>query len=115
MALTYYLDEQVQKAIVRGLRLRGIDVMTAQEDGHDATPDIEVLDRATALGRVVFTQDRDFLVEARNRQQNGISFAGVIYAHQTDVPIGDSIRDLEILAVVYEPSDMANRVEYLPI
>jgi len=93
MALIYYLDEQVQKAIASGLRLLGIDVITAQEDGHDSRPDTEVLDRAMALGRVVFTQDTDFLVETSNRQQNGIPFAGVIYAHQTKVPIGDCIRD----------------------
>jgi predicted nuclease of predicted toxin-antitoxin system len=115
MALAYYLDEQVQLAIARGLRKLGFDVLTAQEDGHDATPDPEVLDRAMTLDRVIFTQDADFLVEAQNRQLNGIPFAGVVYANQTQVSIGDCIRDLELLAVFYEPFEMMSRVEYLPL
>jgi hypothetical protein len=115
MAVALYLDEQVQSAITNGLRQRGIDVLTAQEDGHDATPDPVVLDRATALGRVVFTQDMDFLAEAHARQLNGVAFAGVVYAHQIAVSIGNCIRDLELVAAVYEPADMENRVEYLPL
>lgn len=31
------------------------------------------------------------------------------------VTIGDCIRDLEIIAKVYAPEDLANRVEYLPL
>jgi uncharacterized protein with PIN domain len=30
MALAYYLDEQVQNAIARGLRILGFDVLTEQ-------------------------------------------------------------------------------------
>ena len=67
---------------------------------------------ATQLGRVVFTQDEDFLLEARRRQQSGEPFAGVIYAHQLNVTIGG---DLELIAKIYEPAEMASRVEYLPL
>jgi hypothetical protein len=74
-----------------------------------------VLDRATTLGRVIFTQDADFLVEAHYRQLTGVTFAGVVYAHQTHVSIGDCVRDLEILAVFYDPLEMMDRVEYLPL
>jgi predicted nuclease of predicted toxin-antitoxin system len=55
------MDEHVPRAISVGLRLRGVDVLTAQEDGLRNTPDADLLDRATALGRVIFTQDDDFL------------------------------------------------------
>jgi predicted nuclease of predicted toxin-antitoxin system len=115
MALKYYLDEQVQNAIARGLRLLGIDVMTAQEDQHDETPDTVILDRAMKLDRVIFTQDADFLIEAHYRQLSGAPFSGVVYAHQTQVSIGDCVRDLEILAVFYESFEMLSRVEYLPL
>jgi predicted nuclease of predicted toxin-antitoxin system len=115
MGLAYYMDEHVDIAITRGLRMRGIDVLTAQEDGLDATPDPVVLDRSTSLDRVVFTKDSDFLAEANRRQNQGIPFAGVVYAHQIGPSVGLCVRDLEILAVVYELSEMMNRVEYLPL
>lgn len=74
-----------------------------------------LLDRATELGRVLFTQDDDLLREARFRQQSGIRFACVIYAHQLNVTIGECIVDLEIVAGASEPAEGINRVEYLPL
>lgn len=33
MSVAFYMDEHVPRAISVGLRLRGVDVLTAQEDG----------------------------------------------------------------------------------
>ena len=44
-----YMDENVEGQIVRGLRARNRDVLTAEEDGHGQTPDPQVLDRATTI------------------------------------------------------------------
>jgi hypothetical protein len=74
-----------------------------------------LLDRATALGRALFTQDDDLLREAAARQRHGVAFAGVIYAHQLKVTIGQCIRDLELIATVNEPEDCANQMIYLPL
>ena len=57
MALTLYMDQHVPKAITVGLRLRGVDVVTAYEDGAAELKDSELLDRAQTLKRVLFTQD----------------------------------------------------------
>ena len=57
MSVKLYMDVHVQRAISEGLRLRGIDVLTAQEDGGQRLPDPELLNRATVLGRVLFSQD----------------------------------------------------------
>ncbi|HEY4564743.1 MAG TPA: DUF5615 family PIN-like protein, partial [Thermoanaerobaculia bacterium] len=46
MSLALYMDENVPRAITGGLRLRGIDVLTVQEDGLSGLADPEVLDRA---------------------------------------------------------------------
>ncbi len=78
--ITLYLDENVEGQIVRGLRLRGLDLITAEEDGRGNTPDALVFDRANELGRVVFSRDQDFLREAKQRQEKGEDFAGVILA-----------------------------------
>jgi hypothetical protein len=109
------MDVHVHYAITAGLRLRGVDVLTAQEDGARQLSDSALLDRATVSGRVLFSQDEDLLCEATQRQRSGETFAGVIYAHQLKVTIGQCIRDLEFLAQVGEPGDFVNRVEYLPI
>ncbi len=106
---------QVPRQITAGLHLRGVDVLTVQEDGRTGAADPVVLDRATELGRVVVSRDQDFLIEADRRQAEGISFAGVIYAHQQLVSIGDCIRDLELIAKAGNPEEFVNSVQYLPL
>lgn len=115
MSLALYMDENVHRAITLGLRLRGVDVLTAQEDGRGGLPDGSLLDRAAELGRVLFTQDDDLLAEANLRQSNGTFFAGIVYAHQMHITIGDCIRDLELLAKLATAEELANRVEFLPL
>lgn len=115
MAIALYMDEHVHRAITVGLRLRGIDVLTVQEDGFRNTPDPVILDRAMALGRVLFSQDDDLLAEATRRQREAVPFAGIVYAHQLHTTIGVCVRDLEVIAQAADPVDMANHVEYLPL
>ncbi len=95
------MDENVHGAITRGLRARGIDVQTAQDDLPAGTEDARVLDRATELGRVLFSQDADLLRETARRQQTGERFAGVIFAEQSSVPPGRCIEDLELIGTVW--------------
>ncbi len=65
-----------------------------------------ILDRATALGRVLFSSDEDLIVEARRRQREGTDFAGVIFAPQAH-PIGACIDALELVSKAGEPEDFA--------
>ena len=109
------MDVHVPASITRGLLLRGVDVLTAQLDGTTRLNDPELLDRATELGRVLFSQDEDLLAEATLRQRIGKTFAGLIYAHQLGITIGLAIQDLQILAGAGGREDFANRVEYLPL
>lgn len=73
-----------------------MDVKSAQQDGTTELEDDQLLDRATALNRALFTRDDDLLAEAKKRQQAGRFFAGIIYAHQLRVTIGKCISDLEL-------------------
>lgn len=115
MAIAFYMDHHVPKAITNGLRLRGVDVLTAYEDGTSEYDDDDLLDRATELQRVLFTQDDDLLREAAKRIQEDIAFYGVIYAHQLRVSIGICVNELEMIAQVGEPEDIKNRVQFLPL
>jgi Domain of unknown function (DUF5615) len=109
------MDVHVPRSVTVGLRLRGVDVLTAQEDNAARFSDPELLDRATKLGRVLFSQDDDLLREATRRQCAGESFVGLVYAHQLNVTIGRCIEDLVLIAEAGEPEDLMNAIEYLPL
>jgi predicted nuclease of predicted toxin-antitoxin system len=115
MPLLLYMDHNVPRAITAGLRLRDVDVKTAFEDGAAEMEDPDLLDRAGSLGRILFSEDEDLLVESTRRQRAGIPFHGLIYVHPLRLSIGDCIRDLELIAKTGEPEDMMNRVEILPL
>jgi predicted nuclease of predicted toxin-antitoxin system len=115
MSIALYMDAHVPRAISVELRRRGVSVLTAQDDGTTRMADPDLLDRASSLGYVLFSQDDDLLAEAARRQQLGMPFAGVVYAHQVHVTIGACVRDLELIAKLASPEEMRDRVEYLPL
>jgi hypothetical protein len=115
VAIALYMDQHVARAITVGLRLRGVDVLTAWEDGASAFSDPQVLDRATALGRVLFSQDDDLLVEATRRQAAGLHFGGVVYAHQLRISIGQCVQDLDLIAATGMNEDLRDAILYLPL
>jgi hypothetical protein len=109
------MDHNVPRAITIGLRLRQVDVLTAYEDRSNELNDPLLLDRASELGRVLFTRDDDLLVEAVRRQRTGILFCGVVYAHQLGVPIRQCVDELELIAKSVEPEELLNRIIFLPL
>src|SRR5438270_13947305 len=115
MSVPFYTDVNIRAEITRQLRARKVDVLTSEEDGTRESSDSDLLDRATLLGRVLFTRDADLLAEATMRQRSGRSFVGVIYAHQIGVTIGQCVDDLELIAKTEDPAGWINRVEYLPL
>ena len=60
-----------------------IDVLTVQEDNRSGLADPEVLKRAIALNRILFSQDDDLLAEANMLQKSGVTFPGVVFARQS--------------------------------
>ena len=115
MTLRLYMDVHIKDQVTRQLRRRGVDVLTAQEDAARRMDDAALLQRATALGRVLYSQDEDLLAETALCLQQGRGFSGLFYSRQLAITIGQSVQDLELAANVYDPEDMANRVEYLPL
>lgn len=115
MPVLLFMDHHVPSAVTEGLRERGVDVVTAYEDGSHRLQDPVLLDRATSAGRALFTQDDDLLADAARRQRAGVAFSGVIFARQRHVSIGRCVVDLELIAKVYEPEDLRNQVVYLPL
>jgi len=109
------MDVHVRRAVTEALRERRVDVLTAQADGTTELLDPALLNRATELGRVLFSQDEDLLAEATRRRRNDIPFGDVVYAHQLKVTIGQCVNDLELIAKAGDPADLANRIQFLPL
>ncbi len=104
----FYVDEHVSKAVVMGLRQRGVDVLTVAEADMLGASDKNHLRKALEEGRVIFTQDADFLRLAAE----GIQQAGIIYASQT-TSIGDIIFGLMLVYQVLEAEEMEVHIEFL--
>ena len=111
----FYMDVHVPAAIATGLRRRGIDVLRAQEDNAARLLDSELLDRATALGRVLVSLDKDFTVEVAHRQRVFADFAGVVRLRSDRISVGVYVRELELIASAMEPAELANRITYVPL
>ena len=55
MTIRLYIDEDAQRrALVRALRSRNVDVITAHEAGLTAVPDERHLEQSSEMGRVLF-------------------------------------------------------------
>ena len=115
MAVGVYLDVHVDNAIAVQLRLRHVDVLTAQEDGADRLTDDLLLERASQLERPILTHDIRFQAMAEDWQRSGRPFFGLIFAHQLAASIGQCVKDLEIIALATDPSDWQSVVMRLPL
>jgi predicted nuclease of predicted toxin-antitoxin system len=107
--IRYHLDEHCPHAIADGLRRHGIDVTTAADAGLLRAPDEDHVAFALGEGRVIYIQDDDYL----SLNARGVPHAGITYCHQHSRSIGEVIRSLVLIWEVYEPHEIANRVEYL--
>ena len=104
----FYTDEQVPKAVVDGLRRRGVDVLSTHEAEMLGASDVEQLALASEQGRVILTQDDDFL----RLHAKGQNHCGIVYARQP-TPIGDMIRGLMLIVQVLDAKEMQDHVEFL--
>ena len=108
MNIKFYTDENVSKAIVRGLRARGVEVLTCQEAGLLNATDTTHLDYAKQHGYVIFSHDTDFL----RLHAEGTEHAGIVYAgNQKD--IGGNIRNLKLIHDVLNAEEMYGKVEFI--
>ena len=105
--IRYYTDENVSRAVIHGLRQRGVDVLSVPEADMLSASDEEQLAFAIEQKRVIFTHDDDFLKLAA-----GSEHAGIVYGSKQSL-IGNIIRSLMLIYDVLSVEDMKNQVEFL--
>ena len=102
--IRFYLDENLSPEIAVQLAADGIDVIR----GKLRDSDLNHLQRASALGRVVCTRDKDF-----NRLHKTIDeHAGIIKGHNS-LGIGDWVKYLRFVHATCAADDMRNSVEFV--
>jgi predicted nuclease of predicted toxin-antitoxin system len=107
--IRYHLDEHIDVAVAQGLRRRGIDVTTTADAGLLGAGDPDHLAFAVADGRVIFSNDPDFL----RLHDEGAQHPGIVYCHQQSRSIGEMIRALELIWEILEPEEIRKRVEFI--
>ncbi|MGD9853518.1 MAG: DUF5615 family PIN-like protein [Planctomycetaceae bacterium] len=115
MAVALYFDVHVDHAIAGQLRLRHVDVLTAQEDGSDRLADHLLLERARQLGRPLVTHDIRLHALAEEWRRQHRPFCGLIFGHLMRVSIGQCVRDLELIAKATDAHDWVSTVVRLPL
>ena len=107
--IRFHLDEHCDPAIASGLRLHGVSATTTVEAGLLHASDEEQIAYGVREGRVVFTQDQDFL----RLHAAGVVHRGIAFCHQQSRGIGQVVASLLLIWEVCEPEEMANQVEFL--
>lgn len=88
---------------------RGIDVLTATAAGILGATDVQCLAHAHRSGRVMVTNDDDFL----RLHATGQAHSGIVFCQRASLTIGRLSAALVLLHAVMEPEEMAGRVEFL--
>jgi hypothetical protein len=107
--IRFHLDENCHRAIGEGLRRRGIAVTATPEVGLLSATDEQQVGFSLAQGRVLFTQDHDFL----RFHAAGMAHSGIAYCAKDTRSIGDIIQALVLIWEILEPEEMRNHVEFL--
>jgi hypothetical protein len=115
MQIKLYLDEDAQRSgLVQALRLRGVDVLTANEAGMGERDDADHLDFATAQNRALYSFNiRDFSALHTDCIEAGRHHAGIILAQQQHYSLGEQMRRLLRLIHTISAEDMCDRIEFL--
>jgi hypothetical protein len=117
MSIRLYFDEDsMSHALVRALRARGVNIVTALECNMIEQSDQAHLDFATAQNCVLYSYNIGDYYHLHTFYLNkGKAHAGIILALQQRYTIGQQIRSLLKLMATLSAQDMRNRLEFLSV
>ncbi|QDT52884.1 hypothetical protein Pan44_08970 [Caulifigura coniformis] len=105
--IRYLLDEHIPHVVLAGLRRRNIDFTSINEMRLKGIEDTNVLALARELGRIVVTQDSDFLVEPLSVE----SHAGIVFV-RAGMSISSVLDVLQLIHRACTPVEMHNHIEH---
>lgn len=110
-----YVDEDsMDRALVRALRARGVEITTALAESMIEQSDAAHLEYATSHGRVLYTCNvADFYHLHTEYLAQDKPHAGMILAHQQWYSVGEQMRCLLQLVNTKSAEEMKNWVEFL--
>jgi hypothetical protein len=110
-----YVDEDAaERAVVEGLRARGIDVLTVFDVGRDSDEDGDQLAFAAGEGRCIYSLNvGDFCRLHQQFLAQGQEHAGIILVPRQRYSAGEKIRRLVALVNSTSSEEMRNRLEFL--
>jgi len=110
-----YLDEDaMDNDLIRALRARGVDLLTAQEAGMIEREDDEQLAKATEHGYVIYSFNIcDFCRLHAHWLKQQRPHTGIIVSQQQTYGIGQQMRHLLKLISTVRAEEMQNRLEFL--
>ena len=110
-----YVDEDAgEDAVVKGLRTRGIDVLTTLEANRLGATDAEQLATAISLRRTIYTFNvGDFARLHHEHLEQGIEHTGIIVIPEQRCSTGEKIRRLTKFVKSVTAEDLLNRMKYL--
>ena len=108
-SIGFYFDENMPEEAATQLASLGIDVMTTQEVSREGKGDLDQLRFATRLGRVICSQDKDFLVLARTHPIH----CGIAFTRFKSSEIGALVTALRELHSTETSETMKNILRYL--
>ncbi len=110
----YFDVDSMERAVLIGLRARGVDAATALEAGMTQATDEEQLEFARSQGRVLFSFNISHFCRRHSEYpSHGHSHAGIIVAPQKRYSVGERIRRLLSLLAAKTAEEMQNRLEFL--
>ena len=110
-----YVDEDAgEDAVVKGLRARGLDVLTTVDANRLGSTDAEQLATATSLRRTIYTFNvGDFARLHREHLAQGIEHTGIIVIPDQRCSTGEKIRRVTKFVKSITAEEMLDRMQYL--
>jgi hypothetical protein len=110
----YFDEDTMRHSLVRALRSRGIDVITALDAGMIERPDADHVAYASSQGRVLCSSNAgDYYRLHTDHLASGKTHVGIIVIAQQRYTVGDQMRRILKLIAVRTAVDMRDRIEFL--
>lgn len=109
MTLSLLCDENIPFPLIRGLKRRGIDVITVHDIGLSSADDKSIINKARELGRTIYTHDTDFL----RLHNSGYSHTGIFFHNQLKYSIGEAIQKITMACEIFSQEEMMDNTKFL--